>query len=108
MKVITREIKIHTYTFGRYDVATGQVRDSFTVSRPKPLTRGEIKEITAENKGALMVHRDITPTRYTMPVEDYIKACEQYAARVAAGEAEAIPDGAIEDDSDIENEDEEG
>ena len=107
MKVITREIKIHTYTFGKYDVATGKVMDSFTVSVPKPLTRGEIKQITAEHKGALMVHRDITPTRYTMPVEEYIKACEEYAARVAAGEAEPIPEGAREDTGDIENEDEE-
>lgn len=107
MKVITREIKIYKYTFGKYDAATGKVNDIHVIERAKPLTRGESKAISEERNGAMMVDHEVVPTRYTLPVEEYMAACRSYADRVAAGQAEPIPVDATETENDADEGEEE-
>lgn len=101
MKTITREIKIYRYVFANVDIATGTIADKHTVENPVPLTRKQKKQYSEQWNNAVMVHTEEVPTRYSLPLTDFIKACEDYAAKVAAGKAKPITEDDIEESDDI-------
>lgn len=86
MKTITREINTHNYTFAKYDVATGQTYAVETVTTVSPMTRKEIHE-HCNTFGCVMLHTATEKVRYSLPLEIFVRACEEYA-RV---EAAAVP-----------------
>lgn len=98
MKLITREVRVYKYTFANVDVGSGVLMNKITITRPEKITRAEKKQISEQNNGAIMVHIDQDSVRYSLPVTEFIAACENYAERVAAGEAEAIDETADDQD----------
>lgn len=87
MKTITREVKLYSYTFANIDVTTGQTSNMHTIERPYPMTQKAIREYCANHDGSIMVKTDEVTRKYSMPVDDFIKACEEYAARVETTKA---------------------
>lgn len=92
MKTITREIKMNVYTFANVDVANGALINVFEVESVKSLTRKEKTEISKNHGDAILVKAYSKSYKYSLPVENFIKACEDYAKQVENGEAEPITD----------------
>ena len=100
MKIITRSIKLHVYTFAHVDVTNNKLTDSFTVKLPSKITREQSKRISKEHNGVIRVADTIETVKYSLPLEDFLTACENYAERVAAGDAAPVEDGEEYDEYD--------
>lgn len=86
MKTITREINTHSYTFAKYDVATGQTYAVETVTTVSPMTKKDINEY-CHTSGCVLVYTSAEKVRYSLPLEIFVRACEAYAR----AEAAAVP-----------------
>lgn len=80
MKVITREITMYRYVFGKFDLSTGQAKDLTEVNRPVPLKRSEVDAISKETGGAILMHKETTKVKYSLPLEEFVRACNEYAS----------------------------
>lgn len=101
MKLITREVRVYKHTFANVDVSNGVLKNKITITQPEKLTRAEKKAISEANNGAIMVNVEQETVRYSLPLTEFIAACEDYAKRVEAGESEPI----TADDSDDQEDD---
>lgn len=79
MKVITRDVKVYTYTFAMVDVATGNATEMKKVITAEPLTRSGMKEFIEKNPGFICIHKDEKNVKYSLPLTNFVAACEAYA-----------------------------
>lgn len=70
-KIISRTITIYTYTFGRFNTATGTVEGLEQVVRPFKLGSREISSHT--NAGKFLLSVDESSQLYGMTIEDFVK-----------------------------------
>lgn len=82
MKMITREIIQTRYEFGKVDVESGSIFDVMDYVSVKPMTKKEIADYCKANGDCLLLRHSPIRVRYTLPVERFISACEQYAEEV--------------------------
>ena len=80
MKVITREVTMYRYVFGKFDLSTGQAKDLTEINRPVPLKRQEVDTISKSTGGAILMHKETSKVKYSLPLEEFVKACNEYAS----------------------------
>lgn len=82
-KMITRTIKVYTYTFGKYDFKSGKCNDIEQRSFPYKLQKREEDKLTRSTGKALL---DVSTGEalYGMSLEDFMR----YAKPVSKAEAE--------------------
>lgn len=102
MKTITREIKMLKYTFANVEVSgeNTSVTSVNYVESAKKLTRAETRAYSQQFGGAIIVATQEFTKKYVIPVEWFIKACEEYAAAVEAGEIDGIDEDSEDDEED--------
>lgn len=96
MKCITREVKMYKYIFANIDLKTGSAYNMQEKYSSNPMGQRAIKAF-CESNNAVMIHKEDIPVKYSLPLELFVKACEEYAVEVAEGRAPAItPDDEVE------------
>lgn len=85
MKFITREITTYTYTFGRIDLANGQATDLVKFTTVTPMGMRGVNSFSKEHDGVLLLHTAEETKKYSLPVDEFVTACENYAAGVDTG-----------------------
>lgn len=94
-KMITRTIKVHTYTTGKFNPSTMTVENMQTASFPYALGAREKRKLETTAGGKILAE-DTADVLYGMPLDIFL----QYAAPVEAGDVEAESDSDDSDDSD--------
>lgn len=92
MKVISREVTLYNYTFGKYDVFTGKIMEPQTVTRTAPFGQRELAAYTKDS-GLAMVHAEEFSRKYELPLDLFIAACEAYAEKTEDAAITAKSDG---------------
>lgn len=90
MKCITREVKMYKYIFANIDLKTGSAYNMQEKYSPNPMGQRAVKAFCENNNNAIMIHKEDIPVKYSLPLELFVKACEDYAVEVAEGRAPAI------------------
>lgn len=84
MKFITREVTIYTYYFANVDIATGNATNLVSVSLTDKMSSREIKKKCVELNGAVHLRTTEHNEKYSLPVQEFVSACAEYAERIAA------------------------
>lgn len=84
MKFITREVTIYTYRFANVDIATGNATNIVSVSVYDKLSLRQIKKKCEELNGAIHISTEEHNEKYSLPVQEFVRACAEYAERIAA------------------------
>lgn len=84
MKFITREVTIYTYHFANVDIATGNATNIVSVSVSDKLSLRQIKKKCEELNGAIHIRTDECNQKCSLPVQEFVRACAEYAERIAA------------------------
>lgn len=71
----------YRYVFGEFDITTGSIVEKFTIETPDTLTEKQIHEYIGE-VGGVLIRRDTFKRKYSLPVVNFIKACEAYAKSI--------------------------
>lgn len=79
MKLITREIKIYKYTFGKINIDSNTVYDLFTVERVEPMSKRALAAVSAENDGAVMLKEEMEARKFALPLELFVEASVRYS-----------------------------
>lgn len=98
MKWITREVKMFKYVFANIDLETGRAFNMREKYLPQPMGQRAIKAECESNNNSVMIHKEEFTVRYALPLEYFVKACEEYAIKVAEGTAPAY-NGMDDDES---------
>lgn len=83
MKFITREVTIYTYYFANVDIATGNATNLVSVSLTDKMTSREIKKKCVALNGAVHLRTTEHNEKYSLPLQDFVRACAEYAERIA-------------------------
>lgn len=86
MKSINRTISVHKYTFANIDLSSGKAVNMHTVESAIQLTQSEIKKYCEEHENCLCIFHDTEDRKYTLPLEQFIAACEQYHGTIVPTE----------------------
>ena len=100
MKTITRMVKMHSYVFANIDITSGKAHNMTTITRPTPMGSREISAYCKEHNDAVKISHTESDEKFQLPLDVFVNACRSYAAMVAAGQAEPIPDNAEDENSD--------
>ena len=84
MKFITREVTIYTYHFANVDIVTGNATNIVSVSVSDKLSLRQIKKRCEELNGAICIRTDEHNEKYSLPLQEFVRACAEYAERIAA------------------------
>lgn len=84
MKFITREVTIYTYYFANVDIATGKATNLVSVSLTDKMSSREIKKRCVELNGAVHLRTTEHNEQYSLPVQEFVRACAEYAERISA------------------------
>lgn len=90
MKFISREVKMYKYVFANIDLETGTAVNMQEIFTASPMGQRALKSFCEEHNNAVLIHKDTTTVRYAMPLDLFVKACEEYSVFVADGTAPAI------------------
>ena len=92
MNTITRVIKMYTYRFANIDIISGKAENITTITRATPMGSREIAKYCKDHNDAVKIQTAEELVKYSLPVEMFVNACQQYAQLVASGQATAITD----------------
>lgn len=84
MKFITREVTIYTYYFANVDIATGNATNLVSMSLTDKMSSREIKKKCVELNGAVHLRTTEHNEKYSLPVQEFVRACVEYAERIDA------------------------
>lgn len=84
MKFITREVTIYTYYFANVDIATGNTTNLVSMSLTDKMSSREIKKKCVELNGAVHLRTTEHNEKYSIPIQEFVRACAEYAERIDA------------------------
>ena len=84
MKFITREVTIYTYYFANVDIATGNTTNLVSMSLTDKMSSREIKKKCVELNGAVYLRTTEHNEKYSIPIQEFVRACAEYAERIDA------------------------
>lgn len=97
MKVITREVKMYNYKFAEIDCETGTASNMTDVETPVPMGQRQIRDYCKSHENTVLIRTDEYSRKFSLPLTEFIKSCEDYAERVNNNEAAPITDSDSED-----------